>query len=534
MEGKPLVQAFEKGVELKSVSSWEDVPGKCGMHPPDLMEDPFVAQEAMDQLIALGYIEDPGEDAQKAVERTKREQRYNLARVYAGSDRHDQALPIFKSLYENEPGESRFALRYLRCCYVLNRLAECRHVLRLFEKHSKLELRADEFVKKIRKKKVKSEEEKKKLAEAAQRVTRVKSDLISLAMLKGDLLLKVNRPGKALEVYRKIDKKAPERKWLSIQIANAYFQLKKYKDARNSFRAALEIDPDSPEAHHGLAKCFIRAGKYEDAIDEALMAVGLNYHFPFAHYHLGEALFLHGEYGKALQAFNVCLSMEPNIGKARNYLISIFEEHLHQPEKALQHREYFEIKERPVITVVSGLPRSGTSMMMQMLEAGGHALFVDDKRVPDESNLKGYYEHTAVKRIIRDKSWIGAAENHAVKVVSHLIFHLPARYNYKVIFMERDVAEVILSQKKMLERNGKSEKAASRKALETSFEKNLERVEKWNKESHNVSMMKVGYADVLENAFLQSDRVHEFLGMGLNTDAMAAVVDQSLYRVRGG
>jgi hypothetical protein len=99
----------------------------------------------------------------------------------------------------------------------------------------------------------------------------------------------------------------------------------------------------------------------------------------------------------------------------------------------------------PVI-IVSGLPRSGTSLMMQMLDAGGIPIFTDNKRSADESNPKGYYEHEKVKTIRKDKKWLSDASGKAVKIISHLLYHLPGKYNYKIIFMLRELSEVVQEQ----------------------------------------------------------------------------------------
>src|SRR5687768_1736541 len=110
--------------------------------------------------------------------------------------------------------------------------------------------------------------------------------------------------------------------------------------------------------------------------------------------------------------------------------------------------------DRDVITVVSGLPRSGTSMMMKMLEAGGLEPVVDHVRKPDEDNPKGYYEFERVKALENDREWLPEAKGKFVKVISMLLRHLPADHRFKVIFMQRNMPEVLASQKKMLVRRG--------------------------------------------------------------------------------
>ncbi len=108
-----------------------------------------------------------------------------------------------------------------------------------------------------------------------------------------------------------------------------------------------------------------------------------------------------------------------------------------------------------MITIVTGLPRSGTSLMMKMLEVGGIPPLTDRARVADEDNPKGYYEFERVKKLPQDTSWLPEAEGKAVKMVSMLLYDLPKDRAYKIIFMRRQMEEILASQKKMLLRRNK-------------------------------------------------------------------------------
>ena len=129
-----------------------------------------------------------------------------------------------------------------------------------------------------------------------------------------------------------------------------------------------------------------------------------------------------------------------------------------------------------MIVVVSGLPRSGTSMMMNMLKAGGISLLTDDFRKPDEENPKGYYEFKRVKQLKEDASWLEKAEGKAVKVISYLLEHLPEEYDYGIIFMERKIEEVLASQRKMIEQRGETDNKVSDETMAKLFEKHLKEV----------------------------------------------------------
>ena len=185
------------------------------------------------------------------------------------------------------------------------------------------------------------------------------------------------------------------------------------------------------------------------------------------------------------------------------------------------------------ITVVSGLPRSGTSMMMKMLEAGGIAPLTDDLREADTDNPKGYYEWERVKKLPEgDTAWLDDARGKAVKVISALLKELPAGYEYRIIFMERAMAEVLASQRKMLQHRGTEQDAAEDETMARLFQKHLDVIRSWLESQPNMSVLYVSYNDVLADAAPQIERIDEFLGGGLDVEAMTGVVDSRLYRRR--
>lgn len=185
------------------------------------------------------------------------------------------------------------------------------------------------------------------------------------------------------------------------------------------------------------------------------------------------------------------------------------------------------------VVVVSGLPRSGTSMMMRMLEAGGIPPLTDGEREANVDNPKGYYEFERVKKLDKgDTGWLPEAHGKAVKVISALLKHLPDDHTYKVLFMRRKLPEVLASQKKMLVRRGKDPDEASDEELTALFEKHLEHIEAWARAKPNVELLHVWYNEVLEAPEGPVDEVVRFLDRALDRDAMLAVVDPSLYRNR--
>lgn len=184
-----------------------------------------------------------------------------------------------------------------------------------------------------------------------------------------------------------------------------------------------------------------------------------------------------------------------------------------------------------IITVVSGLPRSGTSMMMQMLRAGGLTCLTDELREADISNPKGYFEFEKVKGLRADNSWLPEAKGKVIKIISHLLACLPPELNYKIIFMERDLDEVLASQRKMLVNQGQGEENLSDERLGQIFAQQLRQVKKMLAD-RQISTLFLGYKDVLEDPVEVSTQLQAFLGNNLDQQAMRDVVDHNLYRQR--
>jgi hypothetical protein len=184
------------------------------------------------------------------------------------------------------------------------------------------------------------------------------------------------------------------------------------------------------------------------------------------------------------------------------------------------------------VVVVSGLPRSGTSMMMRMLHAGGMPTLTDESRGADESNPHGYFEFSPTKDVGKDADlrWLDEAKGKAVKLVSPLLEHLPNRYNYRIIFMQRDLGEIIASQNEMLARRGEPPSQVTDDALRTAYETHLRAIRLLIAGRPGMRSIDVKYTDALDRPLEQARRVREFLERPLDDTRMAGAVDRSLYR----
>ncbi len=586
MRGKPLVQSFESPVKPDYIDSWEDVEGDSGMHDEDARSDPWAEQEALNQMVALGYIEAPGEDQQENIDQTINESNYWLARVYLSSKRLDKALPILEELCEKFPDQRRYALKLANCYMELNHLPECRRVIEdILEKEETLRDQVrrehEEKRKELEEKQAKGEpieepEEENLSPEEQQKRRRewmkkpVPVSRASLNLLHGNLLMAEERYEEGLEYLGKAEQASPRLPNLHQQIGNAYLKLRRWDDAERAFDKALEIDGDSSVAYCGLARVYIHCRAYEDAADAALTAVGLRYYYPIAHYLLGESLIRLYKFDHAVKAFEVCVSQAPGMIRAHRRLVKLYRDRLQNPEKAEEHKRFIEeqiksdgltdgsrseqqilsIVEAPpqipagqtdakkiaaapdseIITVVSGLPRSGTSLMMQMLEAGGLEILTDGVREADENNLRGYYEYEKVKSLQRDKSWLSEAKGKVVKIVAPLLHYLPNIFHYRLLFVERNIEEILRSQTKMLAHLKQS--GGNPRTLAAAYVTQVKRAKKGLAEQADTDVLYVPYREVIENPKDWAARIDRFLDRPLVLEKMAAVVEPALYRQR--
>lgn len=185
-----------------------------------------------------------------------------------------------------------------------------------------------------------------------------------------------------------------------------------------------------------------------------------------------------------------------------------------------------------MITIVSGLPRSGTSLMMQMLAAGGMPILSDGERRADVDNPKGYLEWERIKQLPKNPALIAEAEGKAVKVISQLLLSLPPEHEYRVIFMQRPLPEVMASQDEMLRRRGTFDASVDSSVVTSAFRDHLYQVHVSLNSNPNIKVSRVQYHEVLREPKKTAESVAKFLNVPLDTEAMARQVDENLYRQR--
>jgi tetratricopeptide (TPR) repeat protein len=385
---------------------------------------------------------------------------------------------------------------------------------------------------------------------------------------------------KALEYLGKAEQAEPRLPGLHLHLGQTYLRMRRNEEAIRAFQRALDIDGDNALAHEGLATALTRLHRYADAADHALTAVGLMHDLPRAHLRLGVTLARLELFEQAAEAFETCLKLAPLTPAAHRWLAFIYGSKLHRPDRAYGHRARLkEVLQRTqdgasqdthtaaavstatpspattaataasptptskptadpsqIITIVTGLPRSGTSMMMQMLVAGGMSPLTDQHREADASNPKGYFEYTKATQLGSDSSWIGEARGKVVKIVAQLLPELPTEtkgkpVHYRVVFMERDLEEVLASQQTMLNHQGRQGANLERGRLADVFKEQLRKVHRAI-DDRNISCLVVRHATAIRDPRSVAEEVNRFFDGSLDVAAMAAVVDPALYRER--
>jgi tetratricopeptide (TPR) repeat protein len=495
MDGVPLLSVFEKPNIPKTIPSWEEVLGESGMPSKKLVENRAFIDDMMTQLIELGYIDQPDENKEKAYQDASRFCEINLARAYLDGGEVEEATRLFEKRYVENPNAPWIAYRLAICYQMLGHHANCR---KLIEK-----LKAGHFY---------------------------ESSFIGI--MEASLLMGEGEYQAAVDLLQKIEKDIPENTQnIYLKIGRCYSMLGKPEEAAIAMTKELEIDFENPQAHQFLGAIHYNQGRYEAATKSLLNAISLEYNLAEAHYLLGRTLLAQGDYEAASDAFEVCLSMAPFNNHARQLLAYTYRTHLDDPAKASKVMQDFNKNLLGTVVIVSGLPRSGTSMMMQMLEKGGLPIFTDGERTADDNNPKGYYEHQIVKKITHNTEWLKSARDKVVKIVAPIVCHLPYNYRYKIIFMERNPYEIYASQQQMLNRMGSKNRmdTLSLEMVKT-MEKSVIDTKQWIEKHPGAEVIYLNYKEVLSSPLEQAIKINEFINHPLNPVAMVGAVDPSLHR----
>ena len=490
MDGKVILDIFKETETPKYIESWDKEPGDFAELKNTAETDPLSDEETMQQLIELGYVEKLDEKYEVAIKKTRIDLKHNLARVYLGKKDFSLAKTELYELLKEE-GDVDLAPFYMDLISIA--------------------LMENEY-----------EKAKEYLEIVKASGTEIK---YNLKFTEAQILTEIGRPKEALEILEE-DRKREESGQVLYRIGKLKFQLGNLEEARDILELAIEKEPQKANFHAAIAEVLIQLDEYEDAAGYALTSIELVKYFPKAHFLLGQALEELGDLENAKLAFEMASRLKPKeFHQAEQSLENVIKKL--EVDINLENKVTNTYKDKQ-ITIVSGLPRSGTSLMMQMLDNGGMDILQDNKREADISNPKGYYEYEPVMSLYKDNSWLNKGEDKAVKIVAPLLKHLDTKHRYKIIFMNRDINEVIQSQQKML---GKKEEVFP-VTLFNKFQKLLMNVNVWNKKEPGVEILFVDYKEVLNNTDEITEKIEAFIGQELNKEEMAKCVDKSLYRNR--
>lgn len=598
MDGKVLTEIFATPPKIQWIDSWEEVSGpyEDGRHKNGNLLNAVEQEQMLQQLVDLGYIDQPDKDPNKAIQETTRELKYNLSRSHIDAGEFSQAAVLLRSLWESWPFEHRFGIQLIHCLSGLKRwdehsvaidqLRKNSHQGRDWakEQYSKIQTEWKDI---CNKKQLFEEYQKQKgfnqqeafvsdgedqlpvftqeenyrfkvlFAEVRklERLTQpldhtIEWLLIQRAMHNGDCVGLEAR----LTPYIDLCQKHPSAELLTM-LGRCFLLLGETDRAKKYFSELDRLDDENVEANIGLAEVFLNKQQWELSVERAVTAIELRFNELRGHLLLSKGLEGMGELQYALDALDNAIRLFPHTAyiheekirllKKLNRLDDVLseQEELNRIARTLSGQDhdssiatFIENKdirrkelglvsdERCVegnrnedaskcITIVSGLPRSGTSLIMQMLSGIGMPIVSDNIRVPDDNNPLGYFEDKRVMGLANNSDWIADANGKAIKVVAPLLKYLPSGQSYRVIFMDRDLRSVVQSQRKMLERSNRQGATTSDTALISMYILQILEIEKMLAARSEFDVLFVDYDDLVEHPQTAVLRIGNWLGL---------------------
>ncbi len=537
MPGRVLAEAFEETPVLDRIPGWDLVEGESGSHPAGYNPPPDDNDRLIEQFVALGYIAAQPEDRDLAAAESRRETKFNLARVHISTWHFEEALPMLEELAADVPERGDFALS----------LADCQLRLGLYDE-------AEASVAQALKSQPQSE-----LPEKASPVA---------SLIRGKIAFERRRYRASVEHFLEAERCGPRNSEVCTNIGLAWLRLRRWKDAERALGKALEIDPHSAVAHQGMANVRLRQGRVREAAECALTSIACRHDLPLSHFWLGVALVRLGDRKRAIQAFETSLSLHPPLRISHKMLGRLYgvtpEGDAHrraagefyrlwkqEAERVAKTRE--EARQRAIsraleariadsnqgvqgpaleFIVVSGLPRSGTSLMMQMLGAGGLDVKTDGERKADQDNPEGYYEWEAIKKVGTRPEILLDAEGKVIKVISMLLPSLPARHRYKVIFMDRPIGEVVDSQMRLRNARGTGLPEGNAGKMAELLDAHRSEILRGLKNAPGFEVLVVDYSELVLSPETWLPRIQAFVGPLPSPDAMGKAIKPELYRNR--
>lgn len=566
MEGRVLTGALEPASIPKRIPSWEKMEGDDGRHPPHMQLDPMAATESLEQLVALGYVEEPDADHEKAVKDTVTDLRTNLAEAYQDAGRHAEAAAILRELRAENPDDQRIVMRLFLSAQALRLTGEMQAIAEEWITHRR-ELYDRSLIRFNELRQSAAAPDGEQRAELKRLRHDCRYDPSLALFFRAQVFRAHRRWSDALATLDRIPEADLIRPGLSTDRADLLARLSRWDEARQVLGKALDSDPTNARVFYSLSRVELHQRDFEAAAQSALSGLALLDRDPAGHYLLGIALTGLRRFSQAKKAFEQALSVNPNFPQAHLWLARILRRGLDDREGASAHsllyRNLTQISSgkpassvaqrsagpapRPVsfaasslslppltdeVVIVCGLPRSGTSMLMQMLVAGGLTPLTDGIRAADEDNPRGYFEFEPVKKMQDDPSWFEQARGKVVKIVAPLIPGLPDTVPCRVILIERDFDEILASQRQMIARRGrKVEQTPERvKRLQQEYLRLIIWTKGFLAGRPGTRLMCVNRKAVLLDPLAAADALNRFLGGNLDAPRMSREVKVELNR----
>ena len=536
LEGRVLKELFVDDHAIQTIPTWENTDGPSQKRGSLTEEE---SAELLQQFVDLGYIDEVSSDPSEAAAETERENKWNLARAYLYTGKYEGALPLLEDCFHAYPERTDYAQTLARTQLNLSLAAEAEETL---------EICLESF-----------------------------GNTSSSQLLQASIAMEKGEYQKALDSISSLQEQNPEHPQILAILCRSYTALAQWEKAEQCAEALVRIDPDNYQARITQARLGLHHQKdYSAAADFALQAIELQFGDFRAHAILGQSLLAQKQYPEAEHAFVNALKLNINHAPSTEALIQVYQalgetdkarategnaarlkaeqtlasskqltslrigiasrakarhvERKRLREEAARKKSELEAIQPSQFTIVSGLPRSGTSLMMQMLQAAGMEIMTDGKREADEDNLEGYYEWEEVKALRKNPRIIEQADGKVIKVISALLPQLPPRHKYRIIFMHRPVSEVVDSQWKMIARSGnkpRSEKEHLIQTQQTHVEQTLAQL----RQRKDVELIEIDYPQMVADPESQLEALKIFLGdTAPEPNQLTTVIRKDLHR----
>ena len=544
MEGRVLAELFKDPPDIATVSSWRDqlpVSNDDSAEPNEPIYLDTVGRALQGHFAALGVVE-PTDVVRRHAQRVREQTRWNLALSFLDGQQPSRALPLLEDLSYQEPENAVYALRLAACQLHLGMLDAARASIDL--------------------------------------VLTLWPDSVAARMLMARLELQAGHAGPSLQQLQDVERLSQVGSvFLHDQLGLAYLRLRRWSEAIKQFQRALEIEPDDASAYLGIARAALGARRFGDAVDAALSSIGIAYQQPAAHYILGLALARQEKFEKALKSLAVAAAMAPNSVRAHYQLLQLKRSLGATEAELVEHRraistardkiktpaelsvaagaredrrrevtverrrlaaleraesvqtESLDTQETRVpmnLVVVSGLPCSGCSVVVQMLAAGGLPILSDDPLGQTVTDWSPARLLSAKPQVLAD------AQGKAVKVLSPLVLALPLIHHYKILFVHRPIAEIVVSQQQVLARSGQSLQGLTPEEAGRLLARHRSAILTQLRVAPNVDLLELDYPALCRDPGPCIDQIVDFIGREQLPRAVAIreVVDESRHHVR--